>query len=155
MDQLWAMSPRLPPLTWAELMLIVWSLTLGYEHRQRDYLMKTYGLIADSWLKSLVNTAHMVMNAAIGLRLVTRIPGFEFASAYTAYQTLVSFDAVLMCCETFTFMWTSHSFGILAITLVQMMIDLSLVLVFFSVIIVGFCFALVGLSETVIAADCS
>jgi hypothetical protein len=88
------------------------------------------------------------------LRLVTRIPGFEFASAYTAYQTLVSFDAVLMCCETFTFMWTSHNFGILAITLVQMMIDLSLFLVFFSVIIVGFCFALVGLSETVIAADC-
>jgi hypothetical protein len=51
-------------------------------------------------------------------------------------------------------MWTSHNFGILAITLVQMMIDLSLFLVFFSVIIVGFCFALVGLSETVIAADC-
>ena len=41
--------------------------------------------------------------------------------ADTAYQTLVSFDAVLVCCELFTFMWTSHSFGILAITLVQVM----------------------------------
>ena len=77
------------------------------------------------------------MNVAILLRLLTLLPGFEFQSAYTMYQTLVSFDAVLMCCETFTFMWTSHNFGILAITLVQMMIDLSLFLVFFSVIIFG------------------
>ena len=45
-------------------------------------------------------------------------------------------------------MWTSINFGVLAITLVQMMIDLSLFLVFFSVILLGFCLALIGLSET-------
>ena len=77
--------------------------------------------------------------------MLTLVPGADLPTAYVAYQTLVSFDAVLMCCETFTFMWTSHSFGILAITLVQMMIDLSLFLVFFSVIIVGFCLALLRL----------
>ena len=32
---------------------------------------------------------------------------------------LVSFDAVLMMCEMFTFMWTSLNFGVLTITLVQ------------------------------------
>ena len=118
-SQLYSILPRMPPLTLAEFLLIVWSITLGYEHRQRDYMMRAYGLHAGSWLKSLVNTAHLVMNVAIGLRLVTFLPGVELPAAYTAYQTLISFDAVLMCCETFTFMWTSHNFGILAITLVQ------------------------------------
>ena len=61
---------------------------------------------------------------------------------------LVSFDAVLMMCEMFTFMWTSVNFGVLTITLVQMMVDLSLFAIFFSVVLVGFCLALLGLSET-------
>ena len=36
-----------------------------------------------------------------------------------AYQTLLSFDAVLMCVELFTFMWTSLHFGVLAIIMGQ------------------------------------
>ena len=36
-----------------------------------------------------------------------------------ASARLVSFDAVLMMCEMFTFMWTSLNFGVLTITLVQ------------------------------------
>ena len=55
-EQLDSIAPRMPPLTGAELVLVIWSLTLGYEHRQRDYLMRTYGLYAASFLKSLVNT---------------------------------------------------------------------------------------------------
>jgi len=53
-----------------------------------------------------------------------------------------------MMCEMFTFMWTSVNFGVLTITLVQMMIDLYLFGIFFSVVLVGFCLALLGLSET-------
>jgi len=45
-------------------------------------------------------------------------------------------------------MWPSRNFGVLTITLVQMMVDLSLFAIFFSVVLSGFCFALVGLSET-------
>ena len=135
-EELEALAPRLPKLTSAELALIVWSLTLGYEHRQRELRMRAFGLSTTMWLKSLVNWAHLVLGVAIGLRIFTLLPGFAAPQLYTAYQTLVSFDAVLMCTELFTFMWTSHAFGILAITLVQMMIDLSLFMVFFSVVII-------------------
>ena len=147
-DQLAAIAPHLPPLTTAELMLIVWSITLGYEHRLREVRMRSFGLSTNLPLKSLVNYAHTILGVAIGLRLLTLVPGLESQAVYTAYQTLVSFDAILMCCELLTFMWTSINFGVLAITLVQMMIDLSLFLVFFSVILLGFCLALIGLSET-------
>ena len=40
-------------------------------------------------------------------------------SSCEAYQTLLSFDAVLMCVELFTFMWTSLHFGVLAIIMGQ------------------------------------
>ena len=69
-------------------------------------------------------------------------------SCYIVYATLMSFDAVLMCVELFTFMWTSLAFGVLAIIMGQMLVDLSLFLVFAVVFICGFSAALIGLSET-------
>jgi hypothetical protein len=138
----------LPPLTVGEMVLIGWSLTLGLEHRRREIEMRSFGLSTSLPLKSLVNSAHAVLFVAILLRLITVIPGLGFRWAYTYYQMLVSFDAVLMMCEMFTFMWVSVDFGVLTITLVQMITDLVLFMLFFSVILLGFCLALVGLSET-------
>ena len=147
-DQLEAIKPNLPPLTIGEVVLIAWSLSLGYEHRRRDSDMRALGLSTNLPLKSLVNWAHGVLVIAILLRLSTLIPTLERQWCYTYYQMLVSFDAVLMMCEMFTFMWTSVNFGVLTITLVQMMVDLYLFVIFFSVVLMGFCLALVGLSET-------
>ena len=147
-DQLDLIAPALPPLSTSEAVLIMWSLTLGYEHRRRELTMRDFGLSTNLPLKTLINTAHIVLAVAIVLRLTTLVPGLAFKEVYTAYQMLVSFDAVLMMCELFSFMWTSLNFGVLTITLVQMMVDLGLFVVFFSVVLVGFCLALVGLSET-------
>ena len=147
-EQLEVIAPNLPPLTSAEVVLIGWSLTLGYEHHMRELDMRAFGLSTDHTMKTVINTAHSVLAVAIALRLSTVTPGFAYKEVYTAYQMLVSFDAVLMMCELFTFMWTSLNFGVLTITLVQMMVDLGLFVVFFSVVLVGFCLALIGLSET-------
>ena len=94
--------------------------------------------------KTLVNLAYLMLVVAILLRCVTLAPrelvGYDYARlAYVIYQSFVSFDSVLMMAELFTFMWTSVNFGVLTITLVQMMVDLSLFIVFFSVILIGFC----------------
>merc|ERR1719473_1594917 len=47
-------------------------------------------------------------------------------------------------------MWTSLAFGVLAIIMGQMLVDLSLFLVFAVVFILGFSAALLGLSETAV-----
>ena len=60
------------------------------------------------------------------------------------YQILLSIDAVLACVELFTFMWTSLNFGVLAIITGQMLIDLSLFLVFALVLLLGFSAALLA-----------
>ena len=117
-DQLTAIAPKLPPLTFGESVLIMWSLTLGYEHRRREMEMRGLGLSTALPLKSLVNWAHVILFVAISLRLSTLVPDYGTQWAYTYYQMLVSFDAVLMMCEMFTFMWTSVNFGVLTITLV-------------------------------------
>ena len=73
--------------------------------------MRSLGLSTSLPLKSLVNWAHFFLFIGICLRLSTLVPGFAFQWAYTYYQMIVSFDAVLMMCEMFTFMWTSVNFG--------------------------------------------
>lgn len=158
-DQVREIAPALPPLTYAEMLFVVWALALGLDHSQRQSRMRSFGLAANLPFKELVQAAHSIVALAIALRLATLVPAtFELALSarhlcYTAYQTLVSIDAVLMCIELFTFMWTSLSFGVLAIIMVQMFVDLSLFLVFFAVILLGFSFALIGLSETALTHE--
>lgn len=85
-EQLEAISPRMPPLTTAEAVLIAWSLTLGYEHRRREMDMRSFGLSTNLPLKTLINSAHIVLAAAIALRLTTLVPGIAYKEVYTTYQ---------------------------------------------------------------------
>lgn len=158
-DQIAQMAPRLPRLTQWEMVFVVWALALSYEHRHRQRRLRGFGLSTAALpFKSSVLLGHAILSIAIALRLLTLLPqptwdSWGWVSAaqhlcYLAYASLVSVDAVLMCVELFTFMWTNFSFGVVAIIVMEMLVDLSLFLVFAVVLLLGFSAALLGLSET-------
>ena len=158
-DQLAAIAPNLPPLATSEKIFIVWAGALGAEHHLRSRKMQHFGLTAKLPFQSIIYVAHAILAIALGLRLLSALPvgsdgkESELVSAikhvcYAAYQTIISVDSVLISLELFTFMWISLNFGVLAIIMVRMLVDLSLFFVFFAVILLGFSAALLGLSET-------
>jgi len=147
----------LPPLSTSEYLFMAWSLTLGLEQLHRHVAMRGYGLTAKLPFQRIVQFAYAVLALALGLRLLSAVPSPDELhdvanplkrSCYLTYQTLLSMNAVPICIELFNFMWPSLSFGVLTIIMVQMLVDLSLFLVFFAVILLGFSGALLGLSET-------
>lgn len=154
-EQLADISPDLPPLKASEKVFIVWALSLGLEHRQRQHKMRGFGLTAKLPFQNIVHVAHAILAMALLLRLLTAIPTPEWAATtyfkhacYVIYSTTFSVNSVLISLELFTFMWTSLSFGVLAIIIIQMLVDLSLFVVFYAVILLGFSSALLGLAET-------
>ena len=159
-EQLAAIAPRLPHADAYEKLFVVWALALYYENRQRKVTLRDFGLSTDHLpFQKATSHGHTLLAVAILLRIFTFMPlaayvdGGEWlpaaqAAAYIGYQRLLSFDAVLLCVELFTFMWVSRDFGVLAIIMGQMLVDLSLFLVFALVLLLGFSAALLGLSET-------
>jgi hypothetical protein len=155
-EQLGDVLPDTPPLNTPEKLFLVWALSLAYEHRQRHNRMHAFGLTAKLPFQSMVQVAHAILALGLMLRLLScmpvpaswGLPTTVKVACYTAYQTIISVNAVLMALELFTFMWTSLSFGVLAIIIGQMLVDLSLFFVFFAVVLLGFSGALLGLSET-------
>ena len=166
-----AYGTYVPPLSRWEQIFVVWSLSVVYAHRRRQTRLSYFGMNKSRLpFQSIVAIGHLTLVLAIAFRLLSLLPTWmgwwgsggkaeEESEApmraavhlcYIVHATLLSLDAVLMCVELFTFMWTSLAFGVLAIIMGQMLVDLSLFLVFAVVFICGFSAALLGLSETAV-----
>lgn len=159
-EELARIAPAAPPLSHRELLFIPWALGLAFEHRIRHRKLARFGLsMGKVPFQSAVNFGHSLLAFAICVRLLAWLPlpqpmhdaiGYtlgEHNYAFILYHMILSFDAVLLFVELFTFMWTSLRFGVLAIIMGQMLVDLSLFLVFALVLLLGFSAALVGLAR--------
>mmetsp|Transcript_302 Transcript_302/g.686 ORF Transcript_302/g.686 Transcript_302/m.686 type:complete len:1370 (-) Transcript_302:267-4376(-) len=153
-NQLQQMAPNLPPLDWPEMIFGVWSFAVAIDHVHRTIRMRSLVFTRGDRsmpFASVVNAGHAIVVITIIFRLFTTIPWLPYSlvePAYSTYSTLLSIDAVLLCGESFTFLWTSLRFGVRTVILTEMMLDLYLYLVFFAVFVIGFALCLIGLCES-------
>lgn len=122
-NELAGIAPGLPLLSLQEAIFGIWAFAVAIDHVHRSLRMRTLVFMRGDRampFANVVNMGHGIVVLTICMRLFTLLPMLPdslVVSTYSMYSTLLSINSVLLCGETFTFLWTSLRRALLCVVL--------------------------------------